>query len=72
MLPVFHSINHLCFSFRLARELRSEYDRSGLKITLYQYQTCPFCCKVPIYIMTCMFGLIYRKQLGIQRKKKGF
>ena len=20
-------------------------DKSGLKLTLYQYQTCPFCCK---------------------------
>lgn len=25
-------------------------DRSGLKLTLYQYQTCPFCCKVRAFL----------------------
>jgi len=43
--------------FRLARELRSEYDRSGLKITLYQYQTCPFCCKARAFLD--YYGLNY-------------
>ncbi|CAH1961899.1 unnamed protein product [Acanthoscelides obtectus] len=25
-------------------------DRSGLKLTLFQYQTCPFCCKVRAFL----------------------
>ncbi|CAH1165678.1 unnamed protein product [Phyllotreta striolata] len=25
-------------------------DRSGLELTLYQYQTCPFCCKVRAFL----------------------
>ena len=26
--------------------MRVDTDNTGLKLTLYQYQTCPFCCKV--------------------------
>ncbi|XP_005088854.1 prostaglandin E synthase 2 [Aplysia californica] len=29
-----------------SRQVRVDTDHSGLKLTLYQYQTCPFCCKV--------------------------
>ncbi|KAK3732157.1 hypothetical protein RRG08_026539 [Elysia crispata] len=29
-----------------SREVRVDTDNTGLKLTLYQYQTCPFCCKV--------------------------
>ncbi|RUS69175.1 hypothetical protein EGW08_023064, partial [Elysia chlorotica] len=27
-------------------QVRVDTDNTGLKLTLYQYQTCPFCCKV--------------------------
>jgi len=33
-----------------SREIRNPEDKSGLKITLYQFQTCPFCCKVRAYL----------------------
>jgi len=36
--------------FSPAREIRTDTDRSGLKITLYQYQTCPFCCKARAFL----------------------
>nr|QTJ24583.1 prostaglandin E synthase [Perinereis aibuhitensis] len=29
-----------------SRSLKRETDQTGLKLTLFQYQTCPFCCKV--------------------------
>jgi len=31
-------------------QVRSNTDSSGLKLTLYQYQSCPFCCKVRAYL----------------------
>lgn len=43
--------------FRPAREIRNEADQSGLKITLYQYQTCPFCCKARAFLD--YYGLNY-------------
>jgi len=36
--------------FPFARSIRTENDRSGLKVTLYQYQTCPFCCKARAFL----------------------
>ncbi|KAL3869901.1 hypothetical protein ACJMK2_042526 [Sinanodonta woodiana] len=30
----------------ISRSIRVKGDTSGLKLTLYQYQNCPFCCKV--------------------------
>ncbi|XP_074654851.1 prostaglandin E synthase 2-like [Tubulanus polymorphus] len=36
--------------FKISREIYNEADQSGLKITLYQYQTCPFCCKVRAFL----------------------
>ncbi|XP_044269831.1 prostaglandin E synthase 2 [Tribolium madens] len=33
-----------------SRQVRFPQDRSGLKLTLYQYQTCPFCCKVRAFL----------------------
>ncbi|EFA00341.1 prostaglandin E synthase 2 [Tribolium castaneum] len=33
-----------------SREVRFPEDRSGLKLTLFQYQTCPFCCKVRAFL----------------------
>ncbi|CAL1547767.1 unnamed protein product [Lymnaea stagnalis] len=29
-----------------SRNVQVDTDKSGLKLTLFQYQTCPFCCKV--------------------------
>ncbi|KAK3873004.1 hypothetical protein Pcinc_016136 [Petrolisthes cinctipes] len=37
-------------SFDPAREIRIPTDTTGLKITLFQYQTCPFCCKVRAFL----------------------
>lgn len=31
---------------RISRTVKSDKDLSGLQLTLFQYQTCPFCCKV--------------------------
>ncbi|ELT91950.1 hypothetical protein CAPTEDRAFT_228714 [Capitella teleta] len=36
--------------FEPIRRIKSETDNSGLKLTLYQYQTCPFCCKVRAFL----------------------
>lgn len=36
--------------FRPARQIRTLNDRTGLKITLFQYQTCPFCCKARAFL----------------------
>nr|AVY03799.1 prostaglandin E synthase [Scylla olivacea] len=33
-----------------ARTIHVPTDTTGLKITLFQYQTCPFCCKVRAYL----------------------
>lgn len=34
----------------LARSINNPKDTSGLKLTLYQYQTCPFCCKLRAFL----------------------
>ncbi|KAK5640483.1 hypothetical protein RI129_011294 [Pyrocoelia pectoralis] len=34
----------------ISRRIRIPTDQSGLKLTLYQYQTCPFCCKVRAFL----------------------
>jgi len=31
-------------------QIRNPTDKTGLRLTLYQYQTCPFCCKVRAYL----------------------
>ena len=33
-----------------AFQIESTTDDTGLKLTLYQYQTCPFCCKVRAFL----------------------
>ena len=38
-------------------QVKSDTDNTGLKLTLYQYQTCPFCCKVRTYLD--YYGLSY-------------
>ena len=30
----------------LSRRIVNERDQTGLRLTLFQYETCPFCCKV--------------------------
>ncbi|CAH0546077.1 unnamed protein product [Brassicogethes aeneus] len=35
---------------KASRSIRIPGDNSGLKLTLYQYQTCPFCCKVRAFL----------------------
>lgn len=34
----------------VSRKVQIANDQSGLKLTLYQYQTCPFCCKVRAFL----------------------
>nr|XP_031831142.1 prostaglandin E synthase 2 [Nomia melanderi] len=41
----------------VSRQIISPTDTSGLKLTLFQYQTCPFCCKVRVFLD--YFGLSY-------------
>ena len=31
-------------------QIKHESDNLGLKFTLYQYQTCPFCCKTTVLL----------------------
>ncbi|KAA0192305.1 hypothetical protein HAZT_HAZT001440 [Hyalella azteca] len=35
---------------KIAKSVVNPRDASGLKLTLYQYQTCPFCCKVRAFL----------------------
>ncbi len=41
------SFTHIEFPFF---QLKSATDNTGLKLTLYQYQTCPFCCKLRAFL----------------------
>ncbi|KZC05169.1 PREDICTED: prostaglandin E synthase 2 [Dufourea novaeangliae] len=41
----------------VSRKIISPTDTSGLKLTLFQYQTCPFCCKVRVFLD--YYGLSY-------------
>lgn len=34
----------------ISRKVVSPVDITGLKLTLFQYQTCPFCCKVRVFL----------------------
>jgi len=44
-------------TFPVARSILNPGDRTGLKITLFQYQTCPFCCKARVFLD--YFGFSY-------------
>lgn len=35
---------------KIARQVQNPNDKTGLNITLFQYQTCPFCCKVRAFL----------------------
>lgn len=37
-------------STALQLQIRIDGDHSGLKLVLFQYQTCPFCCKVRAFL----------------------
>jgi len=37
-------------SFEPARQIRNPADTTSLKLTLFQYQTCPFCCKARAFL----------------------
>lgn len=63
--------------FPPARSIRNSEDRTGLKVTLFQYQTCPFCCKARVFLD--YFGFNYdvievnsvmRKQVKWSKYKK--
>jgi len=43
--------------FPVARSIRNSNDNTKIKFTLYQYQTCPFCCKARAFLD--YFGLNY-------------
>ena len=43
--------------FKVARSVRNPNDNTKIKFTLYQYQTCPFCCKARAFLD--YFGLSY-------------
>ena len=43
--------------FKVARQIRNSADTTGLRLTLFQYQTCPFCCKARAFLD--YFGLNY-------------
>ncbi len=40
---------------KVSRQIKYPTDASGLKITLFQYQTCPFCCKVCYTFNSALF-----------------
>ncbi|XP_044014969.1 prostaglandin E synthase 2-like [Aphidius gifuensis] len=37
-------------AFEVSRKIVSPVDSTGLKLTLFQYQSCPFCCKVRTFL----------------------
>ncbi|XP_011879923.1 PREDICTED: prostaglandin E synthase 2 [Vollenhovia emeryi] len=60
-----------------SRKVVSPVDATGLKLTLFQYQTCPFCCKVRVFLD--YYGISYdivevdpvlRKEIGWSSYKK--
>ncbi|XP_012527154.1 prostaglandin E synthase 2 [Monomorium pharaonis] len=60
-----------------SRKVVSPVDSTGLKLTLFQYQTCPFCCKVRVFLD--YYGISYdivevdpvlRKEIGWSSYKK--
>lgn len=60
-----------------SRKIVYPVDSTGLKLTLFQYQTCPFCCKVRVFLD--YYGISYdvvevdpvlRKEIGWSSYKK--
>lgn len=56
-IPVDNMLKEPPPDFPPARKIRNPADNTGLRITLYQYQTCPFCCKARSFLD--YFGLSY-------------
>jgi len=56
-VPVDYLLKEPPPEFPPAREIRNPADNTGIKITLFQYQTCPFCCKARSFLD--YFGLSY-------------
>ena len=50
MLIILHSKFILLVIASFHFQIKSATDDTGLKLTLYQYQTCPFCCKVRAFL----------------------
>lgn len=44
----YYDLYYVLFTFNY--QVRIPNDNSGLKLTLFQYQTCPFCCKVRAFL----------------------
>ncbi len=42
---------------KVSREIRTPADNSGIKFKLFQFQTCPFCCKTRAFLD--YFGVNY-------------
>src|SRR6218665_1214033 len=40
----------LIFFFYLYSQVKGQFCLPGLRLTLFQYQTCPFCCKVRAFL----------------------
>ncbi|KAF5290654.1 hypothetical protein FQR65_LT01944 [Abscondita terminalis] len=53
IIPVINNVPYI----KPSRSIVIPGDQSGLKLTLYQYQTCPFCCKVRAFLD--YYGLSY-------------
>ncbi|XP_014206396.1 prostaglandin E synthase 2 [Copidosoma floridanum] len=52
-----HNILKYKPNVKTSRRIISPLDTTGLKLTLFQYQTCPFCCKVRVLLD--YYGLSY-------------
>ena len=50
MLIILHSNFIVLVIASFLFQIKSATDDTGLKLTLYQYQTCPFCCKVRAFL----------------------
>ena len=53
-------------SFKPARQIRNSADTTGLKLTLFQYQTCPFCCKARAFLDYFGFNVHLLKNIIIR------
>ncbi|XP_060065174.1 prostaglandin E synthase 2-like [Ylistrum balloti] len=49
--------NHEIPNIQPSRQIRIPTDKTGMKLVLYQYQTCPFCCK--LRALLDYYGLSY-------------
>ncbi|KAK2169902.1 hypothetical protein LSH36_6g13000 [Paralvinella palmiformis] len=65
------------FQFKPIRSVRSDGDSTGLKLTMFQYQTCPFCCKARAYLDYRSFSYdvievnsVWRKEIKWSKYKK--